>query len=72
MAIISKITSITVIPRRLELDACVACWAYDGLTDAGCGPLAWITAPNEYGADDIAKVIERRPWPSYEEWGLIT
>jgi hypothetical protein len=22
---------------------------------------------NEYDADDIAEVIERRPWPSYEE-----
>jgi hypothetical protein len=26
-----------------------------------------IAGANEFDASDIAKVIERRPWPSYEE-----
>jgi hypothetical protein len=26
---------------------------------------AILTGANEFDADDIAKVIERRPWPSY-------
>ena len=28
---------------------------------------ARLAGASEYDADDIAKVIERRPWPSYEE-----
>jgi hypothetical protein len=39
---------------------------------AGCHSLgayldAILAGANEFDADDIAKVIERRPWPSYEE-----
>jgi hypothetical protein len=28
---------------------------------------AVLVGPNEYDVDDIAKVIERRPWPSHVE-----